>query len=178
MVQVQQKLQTDVYSSGNLEKLQFRLLRLAFLNLLIISAIGLLVRSLPFISHFPLEYKNLLHGHSHFAFGGWVMPALLALVIKYFPELSRKVHYTHWKNISILMMGSAYGMLLSFPVQGYKAVSITFSTLSIAAGYYLAIVLWKALKEVEIKVSHSFIKWGLFYMAINSHGETINAHLF
>jgi hypothetical protein len=170
MVQVQQKLQADVYASGNLEKLQFRLLRLAFLNLLIISAIGLLVRSLPFISHFPLEYKNLLHGHSHFAFGGWVMPALLALVIKYFPELSRKVHYTHWKNISILMMGSAYGMLLSFPVQGYKAVSITFSTLSIAAGYYLAIVLWKALKEVEIKVSHSFIKWGLFYMAISAIG--------
>ena len=170
MVQVEQKVKPDVETNNGLEKLQQLLLRLSFLNLLIISGLGLLVRSLPFIDHFPLTYKNLLHGHSHFAFGGWVMPALLALVIKYFPELAGKVAYRHWKNISVLLMGSAYGMLFSFPVQGYKAVSITFSTLSIAAGYYLAIVLWKALKQVKNKVSHLFIKWGLFYMVISAIG--------
>ncbi|HJW15676.1 MAG TPA: hypothetical protein VJ499_01070 [Flavisolibacter sp.] len=170
MVQVQAQLKVKDRNAVKLETLQNQLLRLSFFNLLIISAIGLLVRALPFIDHFHLEYKNLLHGHSHFAFGGWVMPALMALVMRNFPELSQKVAYKHWKNISILLMGSAYGMLLSFPVQGYKAVSITFSTLSIGAGYYLAIVLWKALKTVEKKVSYSFIKWGLFYMAISAIG--------
>jgi hypothetical protein len=170
MVQVQPQLQVEDRNSVKLETLQNLLFRLSFFNLLIISAIGLLVRSLPFIDHFPLEYKNLLHGHSHFAFGGWVMPALVALVMRSFPELSQKVAYRHWKNISILLMGSAYGMLFSFPVQGYKAVSITFSTLSIGAGYYLAIVLWKALRTVEKRASYSFIKWGLFYMAISAIG--------
>jgi hypothetical protein len=170
MVQVQHQLKVEDPTFVKQESLQKLLLRLSFINLLIISAIGLLVRSLPFIDHFPLEYKNLLHGHSHFAFGGWVMPALIALLMRNIPELSQKVAYKHWRNISILLMGSAYGMLFSFPVQGYKAVSITFSTLSIGAGYYLAIVLWKALRTVDNRVSYSFIKWGLFYMAISAIG--------
>src|SRR6476660_7158317 len=170
MVQEQLKNQVVEHIDNRLEKLQSRLIRLSFINLFIISGIGLLVRTLPFIDHFPLEYKNLLHGHSHFAFGGWVMPALIALLMMNIPELSQKVAYKHWRNISILLMGSAYGMLFSFPVQGYKAVSITFSTLSIGAGYYLAIVLWKALRTVDNRVSYSFIKWGLFYMAISAIG--------
>src|SRR6476661_8184853 len=170
MVQVQPQLKLEDPTFVKQESLQKLLLRWSFINLLIISAIGLLVRSLPFIDHFPLEYKNLLHGHSHFAFGGWVMPALIALLMMNIPELSQKVAYKHWRNNSILLMGSAYGMLFSFPVQGYKAVSITFSTLSIGAGYYLAIVLWKALRTVDNRVSYSFIKWGLFYMAISAIG--------
>jgi hypothetical protein len=170
MVQEQLKIQEMDHIDNRLERLQCRLIRLSFINLLIISGIGLLVRTLPFIDHFPLEYKNLLHGHSHFAFGGWVMPALVALVIKYFPGLVNKISYKHWHNIAMLMMASAYGMLLSFPVQGYKAVSITFSTLSILSGYYLAIVLWKALRKSTTSVSHRFLQWGLFYMAISAIG--------
>src|SRR6188474_1235190 len=126
-------------AGNNIERLQRLLFGCAFVNLFIVASLGLFLRSFPFISSFPLEYKNILHGHSHFAFGGWVMPALLGLLIKCFPELKERIAYRHWRNISFLLLFSAYGMLLSFPLQGYRVVSILFSTLSIASGFYLAI---------------------------------------
>ncbi|HYK55955.1 MAG TPA: hypothetical protein VEV15_05715 [Flavisolibacter sp.] len=137
---------------------------------MLVSLIGLLMRSFPFLASFPLEYKNILHGHSHFAFGGWIMPVLLALFLRSFPEIAEKVHYRHWRNIAVLMLASAYGMLLSFPVQGYKAVSIFFSTASIAAGYYMVFVILKAIKAVELKTAHRFVKWGLIYFSISAIG--------
>ena len=146
------------------------LIRFSFFNLLLVALIGLLMRSFPFLSSFPLEYKNILHGHSHFAFGGWIMSVLLALFLRSFPQIAEKVHYRHWRNIAVLMLASAYGMLLSFPVQGYKAVSIFFSTSSIAAGYYMAFVIWRAMKGMEVKTAHRFIKWGLIYFAISAVG--------
>jgi hypothetical protein len=146
------------------------LIRFAFFNLLLVSLIGLLMRGVPVLSSFPLEYKNILHGHSHFAFGGWIMPVLLALFLRSFPEIAEKVNYRHWRNIAVLILASAYGMLFSFPVQGYKAVSIFFSTSSIAGGYYMAFVIWKAMKGIELKTAHRFIRWGLVYFAISAAG--------
>ena len=154
----------------DLHVLYTTLLRFAFFNLLLVSLIGLLLRSLPFISSFQLEYKNMLHGHSHFAFGGWIMPMLLALFLRSFPEIAERVNYRHWRNIAGLILASAYGMLISFPVQGYKAVSIFFSTCSIAAGYYMALIMWKAMRKMELKTAHLFIKWGLVYFAISAVG--------
>jgi hypothetical protein len=160
----------EVKTYVGLQSLCNILLRFSFLNLLLVALIGLLMRSFPFLSSFPLEYKNILHGHSHFAFGGWIMPVLLALFLRSFPEIAERVNYRHWRNIAVLTLASAYGMLLSFPVQGYKAVSIFFSTSSIAAGYYMAFVMWKAMKGVELKTAHLFIKWGLVYFAISAVG--------
>lgn len=155
---------------AGLQSLCNTLIRFSFFNLLLVSLIGLLMRSFPFLSAFPLEYKNILHGHSHFAFGGWIMPVLLALFLKSFPEIAQKVDYRHWRNIAMLILASAYGMLFSFPVQGYKAVSIFFSTLSITAGYYMAFVIWKTVRETELKTAYRFIKWGLIYFAISAVG--------
>jgi hypothetical protein len=146
------------------------LVRFSFFNLLVVSLLGLLLRSFPFLSGFALEYKNVLHGHSHFAFGGWIMPVLLALFLRSFPEIAERVDYRHWRNITVLILASAYGMLFSFPVQGYKALSIFFSTSSVAAGYYMVFVIRKAMKGMELKASHRFIKWGLIYFAVSAIG--------
>ena len=152
------------------DRLQQGLLLAAFANLLVVSLLGLLLRTFPFLSSFPLSYKNLLHGHSHFAFGGWVLPVLLSLVMKAFPALKDRIAFRHWRNIAAMVLLSAYGMLLSFPVQGYKAVSISFSTLSIAATVYLAVVVWKAAKGWKQTTSLLFLKWGLLYAALSSLG--------
>ncbi|MGZ3912046.1 MAG: hypothetical protein ACXVBR_18310, partial [Flavisolibacter sp.] len=80
----------------NIQALQVSLLRFSFFNLLLVALIGLLMRSYSFISNLPLAYGNILHGHSHFAFGGWVMPVLLSLFLKQFPELVEKTAYHHW----------------------------------------------------------------------------------
>jgi hypothetical protein len=154
----------------SLQTLQDRLIQFSFFNLFLVALLGVLLRAFPFLGSFPFSYKNVLHGHSHFAFGGWVMPILLALVIKYFPVISQKVGYRHWRNIAVLLFFSAYGMLVSFPIQGYKAVSIFFSTLSVAAGYYLAIVIWMALRNEAKTTGTRFLQWGLVYLSLSAIG--------
>ncbi|MGZ3915126.1 MAG: hypothetical protein ACXVBN_00525 [Flavisolibacter sp.] len=154
----------------NIQALQVSLLRFSFFNLLLVALIGLLMRSYSFISNLPLAYGNILHGHSHFAFGGWVMPVLLSLFLKQFPELVEKTAYHHWRNIALMMLTAAYGMLLSFPLEGYKGISISFSTLSVASGFYWALVVWKAMKGMRLDTSHRFIKWGLVYFVLSAAG--------
>ena len=160
-----------------LQPLITTVLSLSFLNLFLLSLIGTLLRSFPLISSFPLSYKNILHGHSHFAFGGWIMPVLFGLFLKYFPVAAQKIQYHHWRNIASFMFASAYGMLFSFPVQGYKAVSITFSTLSILASFYLAVMTWKSLKDEVQVTSNRFIKWGMVYCVLSSLGPFATAPL-
>lgn len=154
----------------SIARLATQLVRWSLFNLMVVALVGVLMRALPFIDGFPLTYKNVLHGHSHFAFGGWVMPVLLALLLKAFPALAQAVAFRHWRNISVLLMASAYGMLLAFPLQGYKPVSIFFATLSIVAGYYLAWIVWRALRQLPVTTGYRFLKAGLLYLTLASLG--------
>jgi hypothetical protein len=160
---------------GKILKLQQRLILWSLFNLFIVACLGVVLRSFPFLNSFPLEYKNLLHGHSHFAFGGWVMPVLLALILKYFPAIALLINYKHWRNIAALFIVSAYGMLFSFPFQGYKAVSISFSTLSVFTSFYMVAIIWKALNNYTPSASAKFLKAGLFYLAISAIGPFATA---
>ena len=170
LVSTEKEIRLKVQYEPRLTLLQARLVQLSFFNLLLVALLGVLLRSFPFLQSFPLSYKNVLHGHSHFAFGGWIMPVLFALVLRFFPECTQKVSYQHWRNIAVLLLFSAYGMLLSFPIQGYKAVSIFFSTLSVAAGFYLTIVVWQALRRVQTTVSTLFLRWGVVYLTLSAIG--------
>jgi hypothetical protein len=152
------------------EHLQQQLVVLSFVNLLVVAVLGVLLRAFPFFSSFPLTYKNILHGHSHFAFGGWVTPVLLALVMKSFPLLKAAIPFHHWRNISALMLLSAYGMLFTFPFQGYAAASISFSLLSVAATVYAALIVWKAIESLVQTTSLLFLKWGLLYGCLSATG--------
>ncbi len=49
-----------------------RWLQISFLNLLIVSLLGVTLRYKIAFSFPYLDQKHLLHGHSHFAFAGWV----------------------------------------------------------------------------------------------------------
>ncbi|MEI6946770.1 hypothetical protein V9K67_06165 [Paraflavisolibacter sp. H34] len=153
-----------------LGRLQQRLLRLSLFNFFLLAGAGLLLRLLPFLSHFPLEYRHLLHGHSHFAFGGWVLPVLVLLLLRYFPLLRQQVAFRHWRIIAFLAFVSAYGMLVSFSFQGYKAASIFFSTLSLSAGIYLAVVVGRALRGRALPPSLRLVRAGLFYYCLSALG--------
>ena len=61
-------------------------LSVAFFNLLLVAALGCILRykilySLPFV-----DQKFFLHAHSHFAFSGWVTQALMALMVRYLSD--------------------------------------------------------------------------------------------
>ena len=129
---------TIISPRHSIERLHTSVMAIALFNFFIVSLIGVLLRAYPLYTiPFP-SFKNLLHAHSHFAFGGWVMPALLAMILKYFPEIAQRLPMKHLRNICLLMFISSYGMLLSFPFQGYALVSIIFSSLSIISGFYLS----------------------------------------
>ncbi|MBL7699071.1 MAG: hypothetical protein JNK79_12980 [Chitinophagaceae bacterium] len=149
--------------------LERRLLSFSLFNFFVVTVSGLLLRGIPLGINVPLTYGNILHGHSHFAFGGWVTPGLIWLIMKAFPELTHRVAYAHWRNMLIMLLLSAYGMLISFPLQGYAAVSITFSTLSIAATFYFAVMLLRASRGIH-EISINFLRAGLLFLMLSSLG--------
>lgn len=160
--------------AGNAEAaylhLQKNLLRVCIFNFFLLALAGLLLRaySIFFIPFLP--YKNVLHAHSHFAFGGWVIPVLIFLILKFFPEIRTVSAYRHWRNSIVLMLVAAYGMLASFPFQGYGAVSIAFSTLSLGTGFYSGIVVRSAYRQQYFLTSRSFLLASFFYFFISAIG--------
>src|SRR5690606_8183364 len=108
--------------------------RMALINLAIVAFLGLSLRGkivffMPFI-----DFKYLMHAHSHFAFGGWVTLVLLALMTyRILTESMYRKPVYQWLLGGIVV--NAYGMLLSFPFQGYGFYSILFSTLFIFVTY-------------------------------------------
>jgi hypothetical protein len=109
-------------------------LTIALINLTIVAALGLLLRSKILFSISVIDFKFILHAHSHFAFGGWITLCLLILMTyEILPEShSSKPKYKFFLTGILL---TATGMLFSFPFQGYAAISILFSTLFIFVIY-------------------------------------------
>lgn len=146
-------------------------LRVALFNLLIVSALGVIMRykiafSLPFV-----DQKHFLQAHSHFAFAGWITQALMALMVGYLASRSGKDSFKRYRRVLMANVVTAYGMLLSFPFQGYAFLSITFSTLSIFVSYAFAIMYWRDLNKIREKsISHLWFKAALVFFCISSVG--------
>ncbi|HEY1031003.1 MAG TPA: hypothetical protein VGD89_04475, partial [Flavipsychrobacter sp.] len=56
-------------------------LKIALANLVIVAILGFLLRSKIVFTIPFLDFKNTLHAHSHYAFGGWVTLALMVLMV-------------------------------------------------------------------------------------------------
>lgn len=148
-----------------------RWIKPTLINLNIVALIGVILRykiafSLPFI-----DQKHLLHGHSHFSFCGWISQALMVLMIEHL--VRRGFHnaykkYTKWLIINLIC---AYGMLITFTLQGYGLFSITFSTLSIAVAFIFGVNYWKDLNLTDKHgVAAQWFKAGIFFNLLSSLG--------
>lgn len=151
-------------------------LKISVFNLMIVAFLGVILRykiayALPIV-----DQKHLLHGHSHFAFTGWITQALMVLLINYLSP-----NETAFKKYKILLytnLIAAYGMLLSFPVQGYGLISISFSTLSTFVSYAFAVMYWKDLNKMkEQSVAHFWFKAAISFNAVSSLGAFVLAFL-
>jgi len=149
----------------------------AIVNLSVVAFLGLVMRlkmifSIPFI-----DFKYILHAHSHFAFGGWVTLALLALFsYKLLPHSLNKKPVYNWLLGGIFF--NACGMLLSFPFQGYGSFSILFSTLFIFTTYAYAVVFIRDLRKVEVSKSVKLLATAsMVYMVLSSAGAFTLAYL-
>lgn len=145
------------------------LLSCALFNLLIVAATGVVLRSIPVLDVHLIHYADFLHGHSHFAMGGWATSAVIWLIMRYFPKVKIAIHYEHWRNIIFLHLLAAYGMLISFPVQGYGPVSVTFSTISVASTLYFAACILKAIKG-SVEVPDLLLKAAAVFLILSAAG--------
>lgn len=129
----------------------------AFINLLIVALLGLILRykmtySLPMVNQ-----KFLLHGHSHFALTGWVTQILMVYISN---AISKGISETHFKNYQWILWSNivaSYGMLFSFPLQGYASISIFFSSFAILVSFVFMYLVWKDVKI--IKSPSPIFKW-------------------
>jgi len=157
---------------------QKRWLQFSLFNLMLVAALGVTLRykiafSLPFV-----DQQKLLHGHSHFAFGGWVTQALMALLVGYLSERSGKNYFMKYRWVLYFNAITAYGMLFSFPVQGYGFVSILFSTLSVFASYYFFVLYWRDLASLQNPIlSDRWFKLALIGNVVSSLGPFSLAYM-
>ncbi|WP_298411214.1 hypothetical protein [Hydrotalea sp.] len=140
-------------------------------NLLLVAIIGVTLRykiayALPIVNQ-----KYLLHAHSHFAFTGWVTMALMALLVQYLKQYQNPNAFKKYKPVLWLNLIAAYGMLFTFPFEGYAAASITFSTLSILVSYVFAILYRNDLKKIQWhSTTHAYFKAAVVFNALSSIG--------
>jgi len=100
------------------------------------------------------------------------MTLMVAYLCKHQKDAFKEFRWLLWANLI-----TAYGMLFSFPVQGYGAVSITFSTLNIITGYCFAIKYWRTLNQLPKEHAHSWFKASLVFNAISSLGAFSLAYM-
>ncbi|GAB5555372.1 MAG: hypothetical protein Sapg2KO_49630 [Saprospiraceae bacterium] len=115
-----------------------------------------------------IKYRNLLHGHSHVAMLGWLYLGLIALLIHQFLP-KEQINVQAYSRLFWLTQLSVAGMLISFPIQGYGAFSITFSTLHILCSYVFLFWFWRDLGKTSF-FSHLLVKAALVFMALSTLG--------
>ena len=135
---------------------------------LIAALLGVTMRAFHIVEIPVLEYRHILHTHSHIALLGWGFMMLIGTMIF---ELEGKQNFGKkygWLFIALLV--SLLGMLFSFPVQGYGVVSISFSTLFVLLSYAFIFKLWKTLGQIENTTGIRLIRWALIGYLISTLG--------
>lgn len=140
--------------------------RWAFASFIILAFFGAILRYMLCFPLPGLSYMNILHAHSHYAFGGWVFLGLTILLSKHLSLASS----SSFKWLMLIALLSSLGMLISFSVQGYKLVSIAFSTLFLFVTYWFA---WLAYPKLNLKNdpdSNLLLRAGIWCLVLSSIG--------
>ncbi|MFS4456020.1 hypothetical protein [Maribacter sp. 2304DJ31-5] len=140
----------------------------ALIYFLLAAIFGVVLRSFGLLE-LPVNYKFLIHTHSHIALLGWVYGVLATILYKLY--LSKLGLDKKYGNIFWFTQLTLVGMLLTFPFQGYGVYSIIFSTLFLFASYRFA---WFFFKNVPASfkknASYKCIRVALWYLIISSLG--------
>lgn len=145
---------------------------LALLNLAIVALFGVVMRyKIGF--EFPwFDQKNLQHAHSHFAFTGWITHTLFFLIVRFGIPEAGKATISKFKLLIVANLICAYGMLASFSYQGYGAISIFFSTLSMVTSWLFAFLFFRHNQSLP---GNKWIKAGLMFNILSSCGTAVLA---
>jgi hypothetical protein len=153
-------------------------MRIVLINLCLVALLGTVMRyKIAFV--FPhFEQKYLQEAHSHFAFSGWITQAIFLLIVRLFqnnlPAFNEKKY--QWLLMANLL--SAYGMLISFSIQGYGPVSITFASISILTGYLFSFFAYRDASQLDPHhPSRNWIKAAILFGIISTAGTIVLSHM-
>lgn len=138
-------------------------LRVCFLNFLMASLLGLMLR-FSHVLPFTFERRYVVHAHSHVALLGWAYLAVFTLVVLFFVPADKHPRYNRlfWlTEICVL------GMLATFPFMGYALWSIVFSTGHIFCSYVFAYRVWK---DIPPSSAGKLLRAALVWMLLSTLG--------
>ncbi|WP_194768340.1 hypothetical protein [Tamlana sp. I1] len=142
---------------------------IAYIYFLIAAVFGVFLRALH-VFDFDVNYRHIVHGHSHIALLGWVYLCLTTLLYHFFISKNEDLNQKH-QRIFIFTQCTLVGMMLTFPFQGYALFSIIFSTLFLFASYWFT---WFFVKNSSSTLKKSacypYIKASLYYLVLSSIG--------
>ena len=132
------------------------------------SIFGTLMRYY-FVAEIPfVEYRHLLHAHSHVALLGWayllVSGSLLFLLLQH-SRWRHEYHYLFGLNVL-----AAAGMAVFFLYQGYGVYSITFSAIHLLSVYVFAYCFLRDLAAQPAGAHIRFIRWSIYWLLVSSLG--------
>lgn len=141
-------------------------LKVALFNFFMAALLGLSLRY-AFVKELSwLNYRYVVHGHSHVAMLGWLYLGLSVLIVNtFFPkdvQKSRRLKLLFWgTQISVV------GMLFSFPLQGYGPVSIFFSTAHTIFSYLFVGLAFRHIPRSE-GFAWYFLRAALLFMVLST----------
>src|SRR5690606_15322983 len=132
------------------------------------AVLGVVLRFFP-VTDLPINYRFMVHTHSHIALLGWVYLALTVILSRSLLDMERG--RKKYKVLFWLTQVTLIGMLLSFPFQGYGLFSIIFSTLFLFCSYFYFAFFTRHVKAGS-KGSNSLrcIRAAFWYMVLSSIG--------
>lgn len=153
-------------------------LSVAIFSLVVVATLGVLLRYKITFSLPAINQKFLQHSHSHFAMSGWLTQLLMILLAS---SVSRTIGLNHFKNYNVVLFANilaSYGMLISFIFQGYGAVSISLSTLSVICTYYFGVQLWRDMNRSHAKLpGFIWFKAAIVFAVLSSFGVGMLGYL-
>lgn len=155
-----------------------RWVEIALINFCVVALAGVTMRykinfALPLINQ-----KYMLHGHSNFAFVGWVALALMILMVRYLIRNNVQTNYVKYNWVLTAEVIASYAMFISFIIEGYAFWSITFSTITIFISYFFIFFYWGDINKAgDGGFSHSWLKAALALWAFSSLGAFMLAYL-
>ncbi len=116
----------------------------------------------------PIDYMNWLNAHSHAAFLGWLHAGFMIFLTYTFMPAFLSEHKA-FGRLFVFMQLLVAGMLVSFPLQGYKAASITLLSLFLLATYVWAYwFLRRNEKKKDYPLAFSLARAAVWMMILSS----------
>ncbi|MDN4165013.1 hypothetical protein QWY31_05835 [Cytophagales bacterium LB-30] len=141
----------------------------ALINFLVAAIMGLTLRMVYLVEAPGLDFRHLMHAHSHVAMLGWCYLILYYLIwVNFIPQGKKEAPV--YQRLFWLTQASVLGMALSFPFQGYGPVSIGFTALHLICSYYFFILVWRDLAGRQASASGLLLRTALVWMLLSTVG--------